>query len=1059
MPRDFLDWSQPQTSFLDWSGGGSDFQDWSDTEETEEERRKRLLEEEESVLEKSLHAVGRGLSTGVSGALETFGNITAAPSRALWIQDEPGDRRGADWLFKLADTIEKWAPEEEKGLGYKLLEMAGSVPGTLLKYSPAAVAGVATGGAAIPAMAVGAGAMGAIDAASSFGEGDPLGEALKEGLVSGAEGLALGAAGKMASPLKRALAGATTMGVGAGVRGGEPEDILTSALAGGVMGAAFRDKRPEEPKTSVRIPEDKLPGQDLVGTPTLGELVMGPDLKPRKGQPNDFPINLSRRMAPQEVHDTALAVAEMNKEALNKNRETVTMGELDKLAASAGSPEELISWFADSEVAKLPERTLAMRQAQGRFAQEMAELDAQKSALAAAGKDTPELFAALDEQRRTAAGNLVAMYHTLSKTGSSWGRTGAVLGRIIGPDEPWQRALWQLTKRGKASTELVDAIYKAKDSPDELAAVLRTATKPAFADKAYEVWLNGILSGVKTHVVNNTSNALMQGLSAVERPISGAVSAVQSALSGKPRERYIGEFFADAMGVVEGAKAGIVAAKKSYQGAGDLGKLENIRALPDKVLGVPTPGMTLQIEDEFWKALAATRELYAQAYRKSRQEGKGRVESLGSLSQTIDDLAGKEGKEWRDILGKVRKAAEADRLVRKAGGEGTALGQIAQAAEASGKRQTFTTAPGTWAESVMHLRDSIPGMRYVIPFIQTPANILKTAVEYTPVSAVKALAGKQTGGELADTIARASIGSVLTIPVLDAAFNGYVTGGGPADYDLLQNKRQTGWQPYSIAVPLKSGTKYFSFERLEPFATVLGVVADLNEVRDEETGRNMAQKAVAALSDNVTNKTFLQGLENIFKITSDPYRWFGTIGKNYVGSAVPSLFGQIASAIDEDIRDVSFKRGSTIGDVLQSRIPGASKELPTKVSPTGKPIEKTGTVLNRLLSPVAISQEQPGMPVEREFSRIGYVPDITKDYKVQIGKETVLLNDAEKDLMRQAYARAAAEVEKSMAHPGWKRLPDAPGAGPDKRDIIQQIYSRYRQWARNQIIANRLLGR
>jgi len=134
------------------------------------------------------------------------------------------------------------------------------------------------------------------------------------------------------------------------------------------------------------------------------------------------------------------------------------------------------------------------------------------------------------------------------------------------------------------------AAVMAAETPADLQGVLRTAANPKIMDKIYEAWLNSILSGVKTHVVNTTSNALMQGLEGATRPLAAVNEAVGAAIKGRPRERFVREIVADAKGAIDGIKAGFIAAKNALDGVYvGSGKLEHVHALPDKVLGVPTP--------------------------------------------------------------------------------------------------------------------------------------------------------------------------------------------------------------------------------------------------------------------------------------------------------------------------------------------------------------------------------------------------------------------------------------------------------------------------------------
>jgi hypothetical protein len=64
-----------------------------------------------------------------------------------------------------------------------------------------------------------------------------------------------------------------------------------------------------------------------------------------------------------------------------------------------------------------------------------------------------------------------------------------------------------------------------------------------------------------------------------------------------------------------------------------------------------------------------------------------------------------------------------------------------------------------------------------------------------------------------------------------------------------------GWRPYSINV----GGKWYSYRRLDPFASLLGPVADFVELKQiRSTDRDkLGAAVVTALASNLINKTYL----------------------------------------------------------------------------------------------------------------------------------------------------------------------------------------------------------
>lgn len=1009
-------------------------------------------EDDDSILSKSLRSLGRGLTTGLAGAIELPGKVSAIPTK-LGLTEQSGEYAGVDLPYQLANAVRKMGPERsEEGLGYGLLEGLGSLPGTALKYGAALATGGPIGGAI---------AMGATDFAENLGETGNVGEALKTGLVSGAVGGAMGAASKLANPFLRAAVGGGAMGGASAIEGASPQEIAMNAVMGGGLGAAFRERvRQKEiegvPTGGVKPPEIPESSTMITGDPALKprKFIMTEEgLKPN---PNDFPVNMARQMDEPEILKAYQDNIVNTLDELNALRKTRSVEEIKKGSFKFSDPElhaRMQKQYGDV----LPEMTFAIDKLQRTYSHD-AEIARTKVMEAKAKGETPEVIAALANEERLAAANAATMLSLHVNGASNVGRALRILRETATPANPLERYIWETKKKG-ASDEFMARMYAVKDDPEALMKLVRDYKKPGFSDKAYETWLNFILSGPKTHIVNMTSNVLNNALdNALAKPLAAANEAVKSSLKGKPRERFFRETIATARGTVDGIKAAWIAAKNAADGVYvGSGKLENVHALPDRIPGtkLPTPGRALQIEDEIFKAVASTQEAYTLAYREGRKAGLSHKQAMAEIPNKIPGIL-----QSKDRLGNIRAVADAERKLNLVD-RSTPEGQIAKAAMKKGQYLTFQEEAGPAGKAIMNLKAAIPGLRYVMPFVQTPLNILKTAVEYSPAGFVKAM--KKTGAEQSDQFAKAQIGTLLSIPLIVEAYQGNITGspahligGGPSDTRELSNLQQTGWQPYSLAVDTKEGKKYYSYERLEPFATVLGIAADLGEVKDEQTGRDMALKLAGAISDNLTNKTFLQGMENIFRLTSDPYRWFDTVGRNYIGSAVPSLFGQIAGALDPTVRKVSLRDGGKgVVETLQNRIPGLSQELEAKSTATGKPMQRSGNWFSRGVSPVAYSKERPNADVEKEFARLGYVPSLP-DREEVISKVKTKLTDQDREIFRSAYAEAAAQVQKVMATPLWDRLPDKVDGRHDKIALISRIYSKYREKAKAQIAAARL---
>jgi len=314
--------------------------------------------------------------------------------------------------------------------------------------------------------------------------------------------------------------------------------------------------------------------------------------------------------------------------------------------------------------------------------------------------------------------------------------------------------------------------------------------------------------------------------------------------------------------------------------------------------------------------------------------------------------------------------------------EGSILKQISDTGIEEAEETTLTKKLGTrevlgpverLTVSYQQFVGKHPFMRLLTPFIQTPFNILKYASDRTadPLLAIgptlRKFAAPATAPALGDANNRllrdlaaggrrreqaagrliTGIGGMTTFMSLANA--GTITGAGPRDREQKRLLEDTGWLPYSI----KIGDNYVQYLRMDPFATMLGIAADLMTIGryapQDDTG--IVEDAVTALgvslAKNVASKTYMVGLRDVMNAFSDPEVAFPRLLQRYAGSLVPQLPAQIASAgaslitgsgpgaVDQTMRDV---RGMV--DAALNRIPYYGAELDPVRNFLGQPIRR-----------------------------------------------------------------------------------------------------------------------
>lgn len=481
----------------------------------------------------------------------------------------------------------------------------------------------------------------------------------------------------------------------------------------------------------------------------------------------------------------------------------------------------------------------------------------------------------------------------------------------------------------------------------------------------YEVWMMGLLSSPITHSKNIIGTTLAVFNHGLETLGQAGVGTVRRVVSGQPGGAYFGEFNAEVFGITMAMKDAWSAAGKAFihgeqpfpgskiqgmQGqrpvkafsAEGLGLQGPFGTLAD-VLGTfltmgRIPARALEFEDAFFKTVAHRQYLYQQAYRTGMTKGLRGDALADHIANYIFDPP----------MAAIEKA------------------------EAHGKYVTLQTQMDEIGRSFNRIR-KVPMMRFFVPFLNSPYNGFKYSyLDRTPLgvfwgeSANTLRRGKAPGASRADKTdadlarVRIAMGSMAMMSVAFWASTGAVTGAGPADMGYRAALRRSGWQPYSI----KIGDTYYSIAGGEPISSTIMLAADISEllmsgVIDGDTGDELIAAGTAALANQLTQKTFMQGFAALNATLNDPVRYANQTADGFVSSVVPRITALAEKTVDPIVRDAR-----TRVERIQAQVPGWSVRLPMRRNLWGQKIMFGGAYGPDVLSPVYTSTYGPNETVE-----------------------------------------------------------------------------------------------
>ena len=359
-----------------------------------------------------------------------------------------------------------------------------------------------------------------------------------------------------------------------------------------------------------------------------------------------------------------------------------------------------------------------------------------------------------------------------------------------------------------------------------------------------------------------------------------------------------------------------------------------------------------------------------------------------------------------------------------------------------------------------------------LPFRKTPANILTTGLDYSPVGLAKGIkeamfdvkSGKCTAADAVDSLASGLTGTGIFALGAYLAAEGLLHVRAGDDDKEEAFEKSMGKQDYAIQI----GDKSYTLDWAVPAAMPLFAGAAIMEsVRKGGGTFDALVDSLLGMQDVVLETSMLSSLNDLISYWSYADNKVGYLidraSSSYAGQYIPTIGSKVASVFDDTVRKSYVEKGSgqVASDVnyfLQGaakKVPGARNQLQPMVDMWGNEVSNGSAperVFQSFLSP-GFLKAQDNSPATQEIRRLAkatgesavYPAAAEKSYTVK--GETRTMTGEEYTRYAKAMGQTRKElVEAAVKLPAYKSMSDS-----EKSDYIQNVYKYARETARQQV--------
>lgn len=677
-----------------------------------------------------------------------------------------------------------------------------------------------------------------------------------------------------------------------------------------------------------------------------------------KGLPEGA-FNYSKMENLGDVHATLQSLAEVISPQLQKTGKTETVmsfAEMERTAALFGSKPDVMmanlrSWGVDAK--SMPATFLAAKNWSQSLANEIFR-DARSVAIMGSGGNSAKLEAM---RKITVLADLEGMMKSVQTAGARITAAGRIR---TSPRYTGEDMLKMLDEMGGASKvdKLMEKIAMTDGTPEKVAKALRVSWFRKVLDTHNELWINSILSGISTHVVNIGSAGLNTFVKPGNIALGGLIRGdMESVRAGLGVYKGLGSVYKDSFSMARKAFAlerPLLSHTDKQLEIESTISAGNYNLNPESWLGqgvnwlgkaARIPSRFLGAEDEFFKQMSYRAKLNQSATMEAtKMVQAGKLDPTKMVNFLSDGKTTRISEVDAWIQNKFNEGFQYE-MIPEFGAKPTPVKGIDKDSLQYANEVTFTQSlkipthigNRSFAETMYQAANTHPMLRgTVLPFVKVPANLLREGMSYTPGIAQlrkQFWADYAAGGEKAsEAIGKMATGTMLLSGATYLAVEGKITGGAPTDPDIRKRMYEKNWQPYSFVFENADGSHtYVPFARFDPWGLLFGVVGDVAQTfqhTDEDSRHSFAAASTMAVANLLNSRSYLKGMVDALDVLS------GGQGQDGVDKLTRILNQRAASYIPNVVRtaqpDTEIKEIRSMMDAIMAKTPILSQNVPAK---------------------------------------------------------------------------------------------------------------------------------